>query len=157
MELFKILGTIAVNGAKEAENTLKELSQQATEGGEKMRKGFANIGNAAKTIGVTVGAAFTAIGGAIVAAVASTEEYRLAMAKVTTAFETAGMTAETGKKLYQDFYGVLGDTGQATEAINHLAKLTNDQKALSEWTTICTGIYATFGDSLPIEGLTEAA
>ena len=28
---------------------------------------------------------------------------------------------------------------------------------MSEWTTICEGVYATFGDSLPIEGLTEAA
>ena len=28
---------------------------------------------------------------------------------------------------------------------------------MSEWTTICEGVYATFGDSIPIEGLTEAA
>ena len=28
---------------------------------------------------------------------------------------------------------------------------------MSEWTTICEGVYATFGASLPIEGLTEAA
>lgn len=157
MELFKIFGTIAINGAQEAENKLNQLTRQATDGAAKMRKGFANIGNAAKTISVTAGAAFAAIGGALVGVAASTEEYRLAMAKVSTAFETAGMTAEQGKKLYQDFYGVLGDTGQATEAINHLAMLTDDQQALSEWTTICTGIYSKFGDSLPIEGLTEAA
>ena len=38
-----------------------------------------------------------------------------------------------------------------------MAKITNNQKDLKEWTTICQGVYATFGDSLPIEGLTEAA
>lgn len=149
MELFKIFGSIAINGVGQAESQLKTLTEKAQSGASQMRKGFSNIGKAAKTMAVTAGAAFAAIGGAIVGVVASTEEYRLAMAKVQTAFETAGMTAEQGKKMYQDFYGVLGDTGQATEAINHLAKLTSDQQSLSEWTTICTGIYATFGKMLP--------
>jgi hypothetical protein len=35
--------------------------------------------------------------------------------------------------------------------------MTTNEKELAEWTTICEGVYATFGDSLPIEGLTEAA
>ena len=35
--------------------------------------------------------------------------------------------------------------------------LTKNEKDLSTWTNICQGVYATFGDSLPIEGLTEAA
>lgn len=157
MELFKILGTIAINGAGQAEGQLNNLVRRAQDGGAKMRTGFANIGKAATGLAVTAGAAFAAIGGAMVAVVANTEEYRLAMAKISTAFETVGMTADQGKQMFQDFYGVLGDTGQATEAINHLAMLTNDQQALSEWTTICTGIYAKFGESLPIEGLTEAA
>ena len=52
---------------------------------------------------------------------------------------------------------VLGDTGQAVEAANHLAVLTDNEKDLQTWTDICTGVYATFGASLPIEGLTEAA
>ena len=38
-----------------------------------------------------------------------------------------------------------------------MAKLCDTQEELSTWTTIATGVYATFGDSLPIEGLTEAA
>ena len=46
---------------------------------------------------------------------------------------------------------------RATEAAAHLAKLTTNEKELSDWTNICTGVYATFGDSVPIEGLTEAA
>lgn len=157
MELFKILGTVAIEGAGEAEKQLKGLVKQAQGGADKMKKGFSNIGKAAKTVAAVGVAAFTAISAAMVGVVNSTEEYRSAMAKVETAFESAGSTAEQGKKMFQDFYGVLGDTDRATEAINHLAKLTNDEKALAEWTTICTGIWGTFGDSLPIEGLTEAA
>lgn len=97
-----------------------------------------------------VGAAFLALGPA-------TQEYRQEMAKLETAFTTSGSSAETAKETYTDLYRVLGDTGQATEAANHLAQLTNEEKALSEWTDICQGVYATFGASLPIESLTEAA
>ena len=98
-----------------------------------------------------------ALGAALVGTVALTEEYRENMAKLSTAFVDAGSNAEQAKNTYNDLYRVLGDSGQATEAAAHLAKLSTEEKALSEWTTICTGIYATFGDSLPIEGLTEAA
>jgi len=53
--------------------------------------------------------------------------------------------------------GILGETDQAVEAANHLAKLANNEEELSNWTNIATGVYATFGASLPIENLTEAA
>lgn len=86
-----------------------------------------------------------------------TRELRTNMNKVETAFESAGFTADVAAETYENFYGILADEGQATEAINHLAKLVQSQENLSEWTDICTGVYATFGDSLPIEGLTEAA
>lgn len=157
MELFKIFGSIAINGVPQAERQLKELSEKASEGAEKMKKGFSNIGEAAKKIAVTAGAAFAGIGAALVGVVSSTEEYRLSMAKLKTAFESTGQTAETAKGLFQSFYGFLGDNDKATEAVAHLAELTDNQQSLSEWTTICTGIYAKFGDSLPIEGLTEAS
>jgi hypothetical protein len=54
--------------------------------------------------------------------------------------------------------GILGETDQSVEAANHLAKLTENEKDLATWTgDILPGVFATFGDSLPIEGLTEAA
>ena len=43
------------------------------------------------------------------------------------------------------------------EAVNHLAKLCSTEEELAQWTDIAAGVWATFGDSLPIEGLTEAA
>lgn len=94
---------------------------------------------------------------AILALGASTQEYRQQQAKLTTAFEAAGGSAAHAKNTYNDLYRTLGDTDKATEAAAHLAKLTTKQSELSEWTNICQGVYATFGDSLPIEGLTEAA
>lgn len=89
--------------------------------------------------------------------VSNTQETRLEMGKVETAFSTAGFSAETASETYKNFYGILGDQGQATEAVNHLAKLAKTEEELATWTNIATGVYATFGDSLPIENLTEAA
>jgi chromosome segregation ATPase len=86
-----------------------------------------------------------------------TRELRTNLGKVEVAFEEAGFSAETASATYSDFYAIVADEGQATEAVSHLAKLTDSQKELDQWTTICTGVYATFGDSLPIENLTEAS
>ena len=118
------------------------------------------VGKAGKAIGVAcaaMGAAIAAAGAAFFGLAEETREARENMGKLETSFTTAGHSAEDAKNTYTELYGVLGDDGQATEAAAHLAKLTTNEKELSDWTNICTGVYATFGDSLPIEGLTEAA
>lgn len=103
-----------------------------------------------------VGAIGEAIG-SLVSLADETREYRTELGKLETAFTTAGFSAETGTDIYKDFYAILGDEGQTVEAVNHLAQLANNQEDLAKWTDIATGVYATFGDSLPIENLTEAA
>ena len=97
------------------------------------------------------------LGGAWIAAIESTREYRTEMGKLDTAFVVSGHSSEAAKRTYSDLNAVLGDSGQATEAAQHLAKLAKSEQELQTWTDICTGVYATFGESLPIEGLTEAA
>lgn len=115
------------------------------------------VGDVAKK-GLAVAAGAIAAGAtALLALSASTKEYRENQAKLTSAFEAAGNSAETAKGVYNDLFRVLGEDDRSVEAANHLAKLTTNQKELSEWTNICQGVYATFGDSLPIENLTEAA
>lgn len=84
------------------------------------------------------------------------KEFSQSQAQIKTAFEANGASAAVAKKTYNELYRVLGDNGKATEAALHLGKLTNNEKELAEWTKISTGVYATFGDSLPIESLTEA-
>lgn len=87
----------------------------------------------------------------------ATLEFREAQGKLNTAFEAAGMSTETAKQAYSDFYKILGDTDTATEASQLLAKLADSEEDLSTWTNIAAGVYGTFGDALPIEGLIEAA
>lgn len=137
--------------AKETVEEVKNLGKES--------KASADTLNAIASGGLkAVGGLVTAAAGALTAAAESTREYRTEMAKLDTAFEDNGHTTESAREAYQELQGVLGETDQAVEAANHLAKLTSNQKELATWTgDILPGVFATFGASLPIEGLTEAA
>lgn len=164
--------------AKETAKAITELSSDlkkskdsmsaADKAADELDKSLDNVGESAES----ASDGFTVLKGAMANLVAEgvksvfsgltgladeTREYRNEMAKLDNAFTNNGYSVETARSTYQSFYALLGDEGQATEAVNHLAKLTDSQEDLSKWTTIATGIYGTFGDSLPIEGLTEAA
>ena len=156
MELFKLLGTIAINN-EQATKALDETSGKADDASSKVAGAFGKIGGAALTIGKGIMTAGAALGGAWIAAIEGSREYRTEMGKLDTAFVSNGHSSESAKKTYSDLQAVLGDTAQAVEAANHLAVMTDNEKDLATWTDICTGVYATFGDSLPIEGLTESA
>lgn len=120
-------------------------------------KAVDGITSFAKTaVGVGVAGA-TALTTAFIALDGATEEYRIAQGKLNTAYEAAGYSAQTATQAYRDFYGILGDTDTATEASQLLAKLAQNEQDVSTWTRIAAGVSGTFGDSLPIEGLIEAA
>ena len=84
------------------------------------------------------------------------KETLTSMNRVETAFKQAGGSAKEGQKVYNDLYAVLGDGGRATEATQILSNLTTNQKDLSAYTKILTGVNAKWGDSLPVESLIEA-
>jgi hypothetical protein len=154
MELFRLLGTIAIDNT-EANNALSDTSQRASESANETESAFSKIGGVAKTIAVGIGTAGLAIGGAFIGAVESTREYRAEMGLLESAFLTAGHSSNEAKQTYSDLNAVLGDSGQAVEASQHLAKIADNEKELSNLTGILTGVYATFGESLPLEGLAE--
>lgn len=157
-----------INKYQKALDELADTSEDAAESVE-------DVGEAAKDSGdnftVTKGAiagfisnGLTALVGACKNAISSvlglaeaTREYREDMAKLETAFSVTGHKQADAQKAYEDFYAILGESDRSVEAVNHLAELTNSQEELSKWSTIAAGVTAKFGDSLPIEGLTEAA
>ena len=168
----------ASDEAKDLKKKVKDLSKELKTNEKRLEDvadGLDDLGDGAKDAGggftIAKGAAaglvaggLSAIGSAALDAfnslmdlAESTRETRTNMAKLETAFETAGLSAEAASETYKTMYGILGDEGQATEAVSHLAQLVDTEEELVEWTTIATGVYATFGDSLPIENLTEAA
>lgn len=141
---------------RELDDTSKKLKSSKID--------WESVGDTVGKVGKAIGAGVAAMGAAIDAAATaflglaeSTREARENMGKLEAGFTTAGHSAEDAKNTYTELYGILGDDGQATEAAAHLAQLTNNEQELATWTDIATGVYATFGDSLPIENLTEAA
>lgn len=144
-------------GVEKAKQAVKGLQGKFQEASKTIKEDLAKAGESASNVAKKIGTGFAAIGASLIAAAASTEEYRNQQAQLKTAFEAAGASAKTATATYNGLYRVLGDGGQAQEAAQHLAKLTTEEKALNQWTTICQGVYATFGASLPIESLTEAA
>ena len=144
-----------------------KIQKEIDDTSEKLKKSkidWESVGDTVGKVGKAIGAGVAAMGaeigaaaGAFLGLAESTREARVNMGKLETGFTTAGHSAEDAKKTYTELYGILGDDGQATEAAAHLAKLTKNEKELATWTDIATGVYATFGDSLPIENLTEAA
>lgn len=107
--------------------------------------------------GMALTGVITGVAAGLVAATEENRDYREDMSRLEAAFVSAGKTAESAKNAYHDFYLILGEEDRSVEAVNHLAKLCDSEQELSQWSTICAGVSATFGDSLPIEGLTEAA
>lgn len=160
-EQLKIIITAEIDKLKsqleEGKRQVKTFGEKTKEAFDKakdaMSKGADIAGKAVKGIAGGI----TAVAGAVVGLVASTAEYNENQAKLKTAFESAGASADTAKQVYNDLYRVLGDDDVSVEAANHLAQLTTNQEHLAEWTDITQGAYATFGDSLPIESLTEAS
>ena len=147
------------------ENAIRETARATDDLGDASEKTAKDIEEANTSMGDFVGGGLTSVVGAataaataLVAMTESTREYRTEMGKLNTAFTDNGHTAEAATTAYKELQSVLGETDQAVEAANHLAKLTDNEKDLATWTgDILPGVFATFGASLPIEGLTEAA
>ena len=88
---------------------------------------------------------------------AETMELRQDMATLTTAFDNVGMSTETAKGTWKELYAVFGEDDRAVETANHIARMAKNQEDLNDWVTITTGVFATYQDSLPVEGLAEAS
>ena len=144
--------------ADKATKSLDNLEKEAKDAGDASGSMGSKLANAAKVGLQAVATAATAVVGALVGAAEATRDYRMDMGKLDTAFTQNGFTAEQATGAYKELVGVLGESDQAVETANHLAVLTDNEKDLATWTgDILPGVFATFGDSLPIEGLTEAA
>lgn len=134
---------------EQSQKKIQEITEKQNKNNEAISK---TKGQIAGTIGTV-----TALAGSFFALDAATEEYRNNQAKLNTAFQAAGLSTDAAKQAYAGFYKILGDDDTATEASQLLAKLARNEADVSKWTDIAAGVYGTFGDSLPIEGLIESA
>lgn len=88
--------------------------------------------------------------------VESTTEYRRIMASLESSSQRAGYSAEDTAETYRQLYGVLADEQTAATTTANLQALGFEQERLTELTDAAIGAWATYGDSIPIDGLAES-
>ena len=143
----------------------KNAAKEVADGNDKIKKTSEEAAEANKKMGEYTAKALKGLGGVLASAVTgltaaaeASRDYRMEMGKLDTAFTDNGFSSQAATGAYKELVGILGEYDQSVETANHLAKLTDNEKDLAKWTgDILPGVFATFGDSLPIEGLTEAA
>lgn len=118
------------------------------------------IGDLGKLKGAIVGGAaigaIKELGGAILEVEESTREYRTILGTLAVSSEQAGYTADETAQAYGRLQSVLGDPQVAATATANLQAIGLEQEDLMKITDLAIGAWATYGDSIPIDGLAEA-
>lgn len=107
-------------------------------------------------VGGAVVAGLKATSDAIIGIVDETEEYRKIMGTLETSSQAAGYIAEQTAESYEYLYGVLGETQTAATTVANLQAIGLAQGDLRNMIDSVIGAWATYGDSIPIDGLAEA-
>lgn len=145
------------DSSDDAANDLEDLSNEAKDSGDgfTVAKGAVAdfIGNGLSNL---VSAAKNAIS-SLWNLAGETREFRQDMGTLNSAFDSAGFSAEQATGTWKDLYAVFGEDDRAVEAANNISRMSKNQEDLNEWVKITTGIWGTYQDALPVEGLAEAA
>lgn len=83
-------------------------------------------------------------------------EYRKIMGTLETSSKKNGYAADATSEAYYQLYWALGDDQTAATALANLQALQLEQGDLMNMIDLVTGAWATYGDSIPIDGLAES-
>ena len=96
------------------------------------------------------------LGEALFEVVDASAEYRSILGTLEISSQNAGYSAEETAETYGRLQSVLGDTQTAATATANLQAIQLAQEDLMFMTDAAIGAWATYGDSIPIDGLSEA-
>lgn len=151
------------SSANNAENDIESLSRElndlgdsanSTEGGFTTLKGaiasFAGnvLSNVTSKIGELVGKLFELN--------EETKEFRMSMAKLDGASQQYGYSQEFTNQKIKEMYGYFQDDQVAVNAISNLEGLKLSEDELSSALSAGVAVWTAYGDSIPIESLTES-
>ena len=152
---------------------VKDAGDEGSDGMGQLKEAFSQLGDAAKSgdingvvaaLGSMKGllAGGAAVAGAkaladgIINITESTKEYRTILGTLETSSKQAGYTQEQTTEIYKKFQAVLGDTQKAATATANLQALGLSQENLRTIMEQAIGAWATYGDSIPIDSLSES-
>ena len=145
----------AVNGINE--NPIEEVARAADDAEESLQdagKEASNFGDYLKAGAIVEGA--KGIASSLKDAAESSKEYMKIMGSLEISSQKAGYSAEETAAAYNTLYGVLGDNQTAATTTANLQALGLAQRQLEQLINGTIGAWATYGDSIPIDGLAEA-
>lgn len=152
---------------------VKDAGDEGSDGMGQLKEAFGQLGEAAKSgdingvvaalgsmKGVLVGGAAVAgakaLADGIINITESTKEYRTILGTLEVSSKQAGYTQERTTEIYKKFQAVLGDTQKAATATANLQALGLSQENLRVIVEQAIGAWATYGDSIPIDSLSES-
>ena len=153
--------------------TVKDAGKEGSDGMSQLKETFGQLGEAAKSgdingvvealgsmKGLLVGGAAVAgakaLADGILNITESTKEYRTILGTLEVSSQQAGYTQEQTTEIYKKFQAVLGDTQKAATATANLQALGLSQENLRVIMEQAIGAWATYGDSIPIDSLSES-
>lgn len=132
---------------------LDEQTQETSDGFSVMRGAVATfVGNLASSAASAIKDGITNLAGLA----ESTREYRGEMAKLNSAAQSNGYSIEYAQQKYKDLYGVLGDETAANTTVSNFMAMGTSTQNLDSLLNSSIGIWAKYGDSIPLDGLAES-
>ena len=152
---------------------VKDAGDEGSDGMGQLKEAFGQLGEAVKggdingvvaalgsMKGLLVGGAAVAgakaLADGIINITESTKEYRTILGTLEVSSKQAGYTQEQTTEIYKKFQAVLGDTQKAATATANLQALGLSQENLRVIMEQAIGAWATYGDSIPIDSLSES-
>ena len=149
-----------LNDAREEANKLADSLEDVGESSENSSGGFTIMkGALADLVANAIQSAVSAIGdfiGSLFELSEATEEYRTMQAKLEGSANSFGYSIDFAKEKYKELYSYVGDDQMATNGITNLMGLGTSTESVSKLVEGAIGVWASYGDSIPIESLTES-
>lgn len=146
----------AESAADKFDKTLDDLGDSAEDAGDGFTVFKGALAEFAGNLMTSAAGAIKDFGSNILGLAESTREYRGEMAKLSTAAQDNGYEVNFAKAAYMDLYGVLGDETAANTTVSNFMAMGASTETLDSLLNSSIGIWAKYGDSIPLDGLAES-
>ncbi len=143
----------------------KSRMAEADKAAAELTEGLEDAGDSAEDMGTSVGdiAAGNIIADFATGAIDSiagleeeTRQYRNEQAKLAAIAQTSGKSLDSLKSNYKDFYAITGDETLSSTAVANMSAMGLSTQNTNKLINAATGIWAKYGDSIPLDGLMES-
>lgn len=149
-----------LDGFKSELKGTSESVEEVGESAENSGDGFTIMGGAlADLVADVIKGAVNAIGdliGSLLELSEATEEYRQMQSKLEASAKNTGQSTEWATNQFKEMYKYIADDQATTNAVTNLMGIGVAEEKLTSLLDGAVGVWASYGDSIPIESLTEA-